>query len=167
MILTIWRHGQAEQGGHDRLRELTGSGRDDVGFGSHRFHEACAAWNIPHPHQILHSPLVRTAQTAEIIAAAFTHASLTAVKALQPGSDAAAVDAALSVFMGADSYLQHTLLVSHQPLVSCLVEHYLGSSSSVPFLVPGGLVTLSLDLLAPHCGTLLFWALPPEYEAGV
>jgi phosphohistidine phosphatase len=167
MILTIWRHGKAEEGVNDRLRELTGSGRDDVGFGSHRLYEACVARNIPQPQAILYSPLVRTSQTAEIIAAAFTHASSTSVKALQPGSDVAAVDVAVAAFMDADSNLQHTLLVSHQPLVSSLVDHYLGVSSSVPFLAPGGLVTLSLDHPLVHCGTLLFWALPPEYAVGV
>lgn len=167
MILTIWRHGAAEEGVNDRLRELTGAGRDDVGFGSHRFHEACNTAKIPHPHNILHSPLVRTAQTAEIIAAAFTHATVTAVKALQPGSEVAAVDEAVSEFIGIDAHQQHMLLVSHQPLVSRLVEHYLAGGGRVPFLCPGGLVTLSLERLKARCGTALFWALPPEYEAGV
>jgi phosphohistidine phosphatase len=167
MILTIWRHGAAEEGVNDRLRELTASGRDDIGFGSHRLHEACSASNVSHPHTILHSPLVRTSQTAGIIAAAFTHASLSAVQALQPGSTVAAVDEAVSRFIDFGHQQQHMLLVSHQPLVSHLVEHYLGEGSSVPFLSPGGLVTLSMEVLAPACGRLLFWAFPPEYEAGV
>jgi phosphohistidine phosphatase SixA len=165
MILTIWRHGAAEEGVNDRLRELSGAGRDDVGFGSHRFHDACKVRNIPHPHKILHSPLVRTTQTAEIVAAAFTHASITAVSALQPGSSVAAVDAAVAGFIENDSPKQHTLLVSHQPLVAHLVEHYLGGGGIVPFLPPGGLVTLSLEHLAAGSGRLLFWAQPPDYEA--
>jgi phosphohistidine phosphatase len=111
--------------------------------------------------------LVRTSQTAGIIAAAFTHASLSAVQALQPGSTVAAVDEAVSRFIDFGHQQQHMLLVSHQPLVSHLVEHYLGEGSSVPFLSPGGLVTLSMEVLAPACGRLLFWAFPPEYEAGV
>lgn len=166
MILTIWRHGTAAEGGNDRLRELTDSGRDDVGFGSHRFHEACITNNIPHPHTILHSPLVRTSQTAEIIAAAFTHASVRAVQALQPGNMPSAVDDAVSQFIDFRMQQQHIVLVSHQPLVSLLVEYYLGGGGSVPYLAPGGLVSLALDDFAPACGKLLFWALPPEYEAG-
>jgi phosphohistidine phosphatase len=165
MILTIWRHGTAEEGVNDRLRELTGSGRDDVGFGSHRFHAICLARTIPHPQKILHSPLVRTTQTAGLIAAAFTHASLAADKALQPGDSVAAVDTVVDESMGSDS--EHLLLVSHQPLVSRLVEYYLGKESSVPFITPGGFVTLSLEDTAPGCARLLFWALPPEYEARV
>jgi phosphohistidine phosphatase len=165
MILTIWRHGTAEQGVNDRLRELAGSGRDDVGFGSHQFHAACLARHIQHPQKILYSPLVRTAQTAELIAAAFTHASMAAENALQPGSSLAAVDAAVDDAISTDPD-QHLLLVSHQPLVSRLIEHYLGAGSEVPFLTPGGLVTLSLLTTAPGHARLLFWALPPEYEAG-
>jgi len=167
MILTIWRHGEAAEGVHDRLRELTDSGRDDMGFGSHRFHAACVTRNIPHPHTILHSPLVRTSQTAEIVAAVFTHATLTPERALQPGSSVAAVDAAVTECTDADFPIQHMLLVSHQPLVSRLVDHYLGAGSNVPFLTPGGLVTLALEHITPACGQLLFWAMPPDYEACV
>ncbi len=166
MILTIWRHGTAAEGDDDRLRELTHSGRDDVGFGSHRFHEACITNNIPHPHTILHSPLVRTSQTAEIIAAVFTHASVKAVQALQPGNEPAAVNKAVSRFINSQVQQQHLVLVSHQPLVSKLTEYYLGRGHSVPFLATGALVSLSLDVLAPDCGRLQFWALPPEYGTG-
>jgi len=166
MIVTIWRHGTAEEGVNDRLRELTGNGRDDVAFGSHQFHAACLVRHISHPQKILYSPLVRTAQTAELLAAAFTRASLAAEKALQPGSSVAAVDAAVDGFIGTDPN-QHLLLVSHQPLVSRLIEHYLGAGADVPFLIPGGLVTLALETTAPACARLQFWALPPEYEAGV
>lgn len=167
MILTIWRHGTAAEGTNDRLRELTDAGRDDIGFGSQRFHEACVANNILHPQAILHSPLVRTSQTADIIAAAFTHASVIAVPTLQPGNKPSTVDKELSRFVDFRLQQQHIVLVSHQPLVSHLVEYYLGGSGSVPFLTPGGLVSLALDVLAPTGGSLLFWALPPAFEAGV
>jgi phosphohistidine phosphatase len=166
MILTIWRHGTAEEGVNDRLRELTGSGRDDVGFGSRQFHQACSSRNIPHPHKILYSPLVRTTQTAELIAAAFTHTPMAAEKALQPGSSVSTVVEAVSAYIDAD-VIQHLLLVSHQPLVSRLVERYVGPGSHVPFLTPGGLVTLSLEGSQQGCAQLLFWALPPEFEACV
>jgi phosphohistidine phosphatase len=167
VILTIWRHGTAAEGTNDRLRELTDAGRDDVGFGSQRFHEACIANKIPHPQAILHSPLVRTTQTAEVIAAAFTHASVRAVPALQPGNKPSTVDEELSRFVDSRLQQQHIVLVSHQPLVSQLVGYYLGGSGSVPFLIPGGLVSLSLDVLVPACASLLFWALPPAFEARV
>jgi phosphohistidine phosphatase len=166
VILTIWRHGTAADGANDRLRELTDAGRDDVGFGSQRFHEACIAYKIPHPQAILHSPLLRTTQTAEIIAAAFTHARVRAVQALQPGNKPFTVDEELSRFVDYRLPQQHIVVVCHQPLVSHLVEYYLEGSGSVPFLIPGGLVSLSLDALGSACGSLLFWALPPAFEAG-
>lgn len=164
MILTIWRHGEAERGAIDRQRQLTENGSDDIAFACWQFHEACNARDIPHPAQILHSPWVRTTQTAEIIASAFTHATFRVEAALQPGSDASAVDNALKKTI--ESGLQHVLLVSHQPLVSYLAEFYLDDGQAPP-LTPGGLLTLSFEVVARQCGALKFWALPPEYEVGV
>lgn len=165
MILTVWRHGAAQDGEIDRQRELTDSGCDDIGFACRQFHKACRDRAIALPTAILYSPWVRTSQTAEIIAAAYTRASCKAEPALQPGSRATAVDQALAEMAFAES--AHVLLVSHQPLVSHLVDQYLGDGGKVPGLSPGGLVTLSFDILAPSCGQLLFWALPPEYEVGI
>ena len=163
MLLTIWRHGEAEDGVNDRLRQLTGRGRDDVSFGCSQFHAACSGKGIPHPTRILHSPWVRTVQTAEIIAAAFSPCTVAAEQALHPGSEVAAVDAAIC----ADGTQEHMVLVSHQPLVSAVVDHYLGEVGSVPFLTAGGLLTMSLDTVAPGCGTRLFWAFPPTYNEGI
>lgn len=165
MIVTIWRHGMAEAGAVDRRRNLTPAGRDDVGFGCRQFHETCASRGLVHPTVILYSPYVRTAQTAEIIAGAFTHAMVAEEKALQPGSDVLAVDVALNNCEKSAGAEQHVVLVSHQPLVSQLADHYLGEEGLVPALSPGGVVTLALDTPAAACGQLLFWALPPEFEA--
>jgi phosphohistidine phosphatase len=167
MILTIWRHGQAEEGTPDRQRVLTESGRDDVSFGCQQFHQASRTWSIPHPDRILCSSWLRTTQTAAIIAAAFPHAVVEEAGALVPTSDVAAVDTALSAFMDAENTDGHAVLVSHQPLVSQLVNHYLGGTGAVPGLPPGGLATLSLEFPGSGCGRLLFWASPPEYEASV
>lgn len=166
MILTIWRHGEAEEGPIDRTRELTNSGCDDVGFGSRQLHKACAIRGIPQPDIILYSPWVRTVQTAKIITAAYTRASASADIALQPGSDIGAVDVALSGIADSNPAAKHLLAVSHQPLVSRLVDHYLGEAGVVPSLSPGGLVTLSLALFESACASLHFWGLPPEYETG-
>lgn len=165
MILTIWRHGQAEEGTPDRQRALTESGRDDVGFGCHKLHQAAQTWGIAHPDRILYSAWLRTTQTAEILAAAFSHATVEDAGVLVPTSDVAAVDTALSALMDAENTDRHVVLVSHQPLVSELVNHYLGGPGAVPSLSPGGLVTLSLECSGFGCGRLLFWAFPPEYEA--
>ncbi len=165
MIVSIWRHGEAGRAVSDRLRELTVTGTDDVGFGCQQFHDICHARNIPHPELVLHSAWVRTTQTADIISSAFTHASVRRIKALQPGGSIEAVDTALAEITASDPDLGHVVLVSHQPLVSYLVDYYLGGVGRVPSLSPGGLVTLNLPAPAVDCGQLLFWALPPYYEA--
>lgn len=166
MLLTIWRHGSAKEGDNDRLRELTTAGRDDVALGSRRFHAICKRRDIQLFTTILHSPWLRTTQTTEIIASRFSSAIVHPESALQPGSNLAAVDAVVSRFSEADGAPQHVALVSHQPLVSRLVDYYLGASD-VPPLPPGGLVTISLDIAGPACGNLAFWAFPPEYEVGM
>lgn len=164
MIVTIWRHGTAEEGVNDRLRRLTSMGRDDVGIGCRQFQHACKLRNIAPLDSILHSPWVRTTQTADIIATAFSSARVSPETALRPGSALSEVDTLL-VALDAGSAVRHAVLVSHQPLVSQLVDHWLGDVSRVPSLPPGGLVTLSFDVAAPSCATLLFWSFPPAYEA--
>lgn len=166
MIVTIWRHGLAEEGANDRLRNLTSTGRDDVGFGCNQFQHACQRRGVPPLTTILHSPWVRTTQTADIIAGAFTGAQNTPEPALRPGSSLSAVDVLLSA-LAAGGVVQHAVLVSHQPLVSQLVDHWLGDTGRVPALPPGGLVTLSFAVAAPACATLVFWAFPPAYETSM
>lgn len=165
MIVTIFRHGEAGSAASDRQRELTGQGEDDVGFGCTRFHEICHNRGIVHPQLILHSPWLRTEQTAGIIASAFSHATLQSVPALKSNSTTAAVDSLLEGLWRSDTRPSHLVLVSHQPLVSELMDHYLGVAALVPALPPGGLATLELEVPAQDCGKLLFWAFPPAYES--
>lgn len=166
MIVTIWRHGEAGHASTDRERELTDSGRDDIGFACQQFHDACEGRGIVAPDRIMHSPWVRANQTADIVAAAFSHATRSWTDVLGPGSDVPTVDNALLDLVREEAPHEHVLLVSHQPLVSHILDFYLGESSgAVPSLSPGGLATLSLEAPARDCGRLLFWAQPPEYEA--
>jgi phosphohistidine phosphatase SixA len=167
MIVTVWRHGEAGSALTDRQRELTDSGFDDIGFGCRQFHESLDARHMPAPDLVLFSPWVRTRETAEIIVAAFTRARSRELEDLRPGSTVAAVEAALGDAYAAAPVPAHVVLVSHQPLVSQLVGHYLGGRNPVPPLSPGGLVTFTLDVLERDCGVLRFWAVPPDYEAGI
>lgn len=165
MFLTIWRHGQAGTASSDRLRELTAAGADDIGFGCQRYHALCESSGIPHPDRVLYSEWRRTTQTAELIAGAFTHATLEPCDALVPGRRSTDVDAALDDLLG-DVYEpdMHLLLVSHQPLVSALVDHYERERGRSPGLVPGGVAVVKLDAPAPGCGRVMFIAQPPEYH---
>ncbi len=167
MILTVWRHGEAGRAPTDRQRELTDTGFDDIGFGCRQVHAALDARDMPAPDLVLFSPWVRTRETAEIITAAFTHARSRELEDLRPGSTVAAVETALGDVCAATPVPAHVVLVSHQPLVSQLVDHYLGGRNPVPPLSPGALVTFTLDAVGRDCGVLRFWAVPPDYEAGI
>ena len=167
MVVTIWRHGEAGRAATDRQRQLTDRGLDDVGFGCHQFHRALDVRGVATPELILYSPWKRTRQTAEIIASAFTHATSSEQGALRPGSSVTAVEHCLAQLHDTPEVPAHLVLVSHQPLVSELVLFYLGSDAHVPPLSPGALVTFALDVPARNCGELVFWAAPPEYEAGL
>lgn len=164
MIVTLWRHGEAGWASRDRQRELTAAGTDDIGFGCHHFHDLCHGRSLPHPDLVLHSDWMRTSQTADIISSAFTHARLCPSEALRPGSTVSRVEQTLSDLLGAEECPQHLVLVSHQPLVSHVINHYLGEPGKVPSLSPGGLATIEMDVSAFDCGKLLFWGVPPEYE---
>lgn len=165
MIVTIWRHGEAGRAPTDRQRQLTDRGRDDAGLGARTFHAALEVRDIAPPERILFSPWTRTEQTAEIIASVFPLATSKEHAALQPGSSVSAVEHCLDSLLDMPEAPPHVVLVSHQPLVSQLVEFYLGSGCNVPPLSPGALVTFALDVPARDCGELVFWAAPPGYEA--
>jgi len=166
MIITIVRHGQAGDAASDESRELTDTGTDDVSFGCHQFRDLCSDKSLPLPDHILHSDWRRTTQTAEILAAAFT-TPVEALDALLPGRVVGDVDRALTQPQSGEDDAAHRVLVGHQPMVSELVNHYLGVRGRVPSLPPGGMVSLRMDIPAQGCGELLFWAFPPEYRGYV
>lgn len=165
ILLTIWRHGEAGWASADSQRELTEQGRDDIGFACQQFHQACLAREIPHPDLILYSPWLRTTQTADLLGSAFSHAQLVPEQVLLPGSSPEAVVAALQRSLERDSTaVEHMVLVSHQPLVSRLVDLLLGTVGEVPPLPPGGLATLELEVVVAGGALLKFWGTPPQYE---
>ena len=112
MFVTIWRHGEAGQAPRDYERTLTDRGCDDLGFGAQHFHGHCESRGVPHPDCIRYSPWTRTRQTADIVSAAFTHASTLEDSRIQPG---AGLDKALALVeeeLGGGA-CEHLLLVCH------------------------------------------------------
>ncbi len=165
MIVTVWRHGQAMQAVSDEMRELSGQGADDISYGAHCLRHHLVERALPDPDQILYSRWRRTTQTAEIISAAFSHTPSVEETALIPGATVHDVDETLNGHFSRPAPPGHLILVSHQPLVSRLVDHYTGEPDYAPGLPPGGLVVLDMDQAGRGSARLLFWALPPEYEA--
>jgi len=146
------------------MRELTDRGRDDIAFGCHQFHHLCEQRDIPHPGRLLYSRWVRATQTAEIIGSAFNHASREDCDALIPGVVVADVESELLRYVQSEPAPWHLLLVSHQPLVSRLVDHLVGEPGLVPPLQPGGLATLQMETVGRDCASCLFSAQPPNFE---
>ena len=165
MLLTIWRHGQAGEAPVDRQRELTARGRTDLQRGRERFVAQCDKRQLPLPAAIHHSPWVRTTQTAQLIRDALPETPLIPFEVLRPGSTVAAIEEAVLALATGDPAPRHVLLVGHQPLVSGLVDACLGSDGAVPALVPGAFTTLEFTAAAPGAARVLFWAMPPEFEA--
>lgn len=166
MIITIWRHGQAGSALSDRERELTSTGVDDIGFGAHQFGGLCEEQGVATPGLVLFSRWKRTAQTADIVAQGLGGIAHYPSEALVPGSNTGRVDQALTELCAATNCPEHVVLVSHQPLVTRLVDHYLGERGRVPSLSPGALAVLTMDIPAAACARLLCWSMPPEYEVG-
>lgn len=167
MIVTIWRHGQAGHATSDRQRQLTPAGREDIALGCHRFARACRERELPLPSLVLHSSWVRTTQTAAILCRELGDVSQQPEHSLTPGtSGLSEVEGALSVLVAGSNGPDHLVLVSHQPLVSRLTDHFLGERGLAPSHTPGALVVLELAVPGPGCASLLFWALPPAYEVG-
>lgn len=163
MIVTIWRHGEAANAVIDRTRELTDTGSHDIHMGCQQLNQHCEQLGLPVPQLLLFSEWIRTRQTAAIVAAQFSDVLQEPCDALIPGRAPGDVDDTVNALLAKRPHVAHVVLISHQPLVSVLVDYYLGTTASVSALVPGGLVTIELDVAAPDCGRLHFCAQPPNY----
>lgn len=164
MILTIFRHGEAAEAATDRARELTEKGAQDVERGATIFQETCRRRVLQLPERVYHSPWVRTTSTAELVCRALDDPPRAALPAIQPGVDVNSVQRWFEENAEAVGGDIHLVMVSHQPLVSHMVDYYLGEGSAVPSLSPGAFATLSMGVPGSACGSLQFWAMPPEYE---
>lgn len=165
MIVTVWRHGEAGPAAEDRLRELTARGERDIGRGAQRLRAICERREVPLPDALWYSRWRRTTRTAELIAAACPGLSPVSEEALIPGCSPADVERVLEPLWQGGTPPRHLVLVSHQPLVSRLVDFLTGQRGAIPSHPPGGLVTLSVDAPAAVGAGLLWWAFPPDYEA--
>ncbi|GAB3277053.1 SixA phosphatase family protein [Parahaliea aestuarii] len=165
MIVTVWRHGEAGRAAEDQLRRLTPHGELDIATGAARQWALCAERSLPAPDALWYSRWVRTTQTAQMLLRSHADLPNRPEEALIPGAGPMQVDVALEALRDTPAPPAHLVLVSHQPLVSELVDHWLGESRAAPPHPPGGLVSLKIEAPARGCGSLLWWAFPPHYEA--
>jgi phosphohistidine phosphatase len=158
VLVTIWRHGEAAPGRPDRERRLTDRGHADLRRGAAAFAPALQDRGLALPDGLHASRWVRTWQTAGYLAEALGLPALEE-EALIPGAEPEDVEACLARLPVA----AHRVLVSHQPLVSGLVDRWLGEPGRVPALSPGAYAVLEAEVFAAGCASLCFWAAPPDY----
>lgn len=165
MWMTVLRHGEAGPAARDRLRELTPRGESDVSRGAGRLLAICERRGAPPPDALWYSRWERTRRTAELVAAAVPGLAPAPEEALIPGSGPRDVERVLEPLWPPGEGPAHLVLVSHQPLVSRLVDYLLGQRGEAPSQPPGGLVTLQVEAPAAGAASLAWWAFPPAYEA--
>jgi len=161
LLLTVWRHAEAAPGSPDQSRALTEQGVLDIEHGARAFGARLRHYDLPPPTLVLFSRWLRTTQTADAICGALPGVASGTLKALIPDSDVAGVDDALVDYTGKET---HIVLVSHQPLVSALIDRCLGTRGEVPVLSPGAYAVLDTPWFTPGFATLLWWASPPDYQ---
>ncbi|MDG1013399.1 MAG: hypothetical protein P8N99_11320 [Luminiphilus sp.] len=147
MLVTVWRHGEAGAAPRDRDRALTPKGVDALGRAVLRFQETIGAKSLPDVTNIMTSPWLRTRQTGDILGAGLA-VNPRAVDWLSPS---ASIDDAGVLFEGFEG---HWILVSHQPLVSELLWHWL-DSRALPSLAPGGWASVSITDHGQGLGALI------------
>jgi len=138
VLITVWRHGEAGPAPSDWDRQLTSRGRASLQIAAADFHRWLGSMALPMVSACLHSPLVRTTQTAELLSTILPCLP-EPCSALEPGRRREEVD---RVVPEGES---HLLLVSHQPLVSRLIDYWLDSNEVAP-LSPGGYATLDVTI---------------------
>lgn len=126
--LYLIRHAPAEERGaawpDDALRPLTAKG-------AKRMRQAAKGLSRlgVDARLVLFSPLVRTQQTAEIVAAALEHPVLVACEALAPGGRVAAA----LIEAGTAAHHSGIALVGHEPDLGAFAAHLLGARRSLAF----------------------------------
>lgn len=111
--------------------------------GAVHFREWCDRSQSALPSSVVHSPLLRTTQTAELLLESLRLGKAEASDLLAPGRS----DYANGAYLDFDQ--AHHLVVGHQPYLSSLIDVWCDADRLQP-LMPGGFAVLSL--LAPSRG---------------
>ncbi|MCP3057776.1 histidine phosphatase family protein [Myxococcus sp. K38C18041901] len=149
------RHGDADaeipEGLGDEARWLTAKARANTAA-----HFASLSERMGPISLILTSPLVRTVQTAQILASALKYEGLLQVhKSLLPDMPVGTVDSLIKEHEG-----ENLVLVGHQPSVGALATHLLGMQSSPKAVNPGTVIALERTEGESAQYKLLFYAAP-------
>jgi phosphohistidine phosphatase len=148
MDLILWRHAEAEEGGQDLARALTGKGRKQAA--------RVAEWlqqRLPAKFALLASPAVRAQQTAEALGE-----KIKTVERLAPGARVADIlDAA-----GWPDHKGTVVVVGHQPDLGNAVAHLLSGSQGDWSLKKGALCWLASRERGTQSQVVLRAAISPD-----
>lgn len=151
MLLGLLRHGIAEvesPTGHDFDRRLTPAGRAELEQQLDRIQ----SWGWT-PSAILHSPFVRTTQTARAVAARLPTVPSIVEETLAIGT--------IDGIVRACAAHRAPLLVGHEPTLGRLAAHLVGAPSGAMPVEKAGFVLLELDRLPTTRPARLVLFVPP------
>jgi phosphohistidine phosphatase len=153
----VIRHGVAEDRGEawpdDSKRPLTEEGTSRLRKASRALARIGMSLDV-----VLTSPLVRTRQTAEIVAAAFSpHPAIVTVDALAPDGSVAAVLTELEKH----GRRKRIAIVGHEPAVGELAARLAGMRQAME-LKKGAICRIDLESLPPKSPGALRWFLTPK-----
>lgn len=156
--LYLIRHGVAEERGErwpdDSKRPLTADGMARMEKTARGLARLDIEFDV-----VLTSPLVRTRQTADILAAEIdAHPPIVNVDALAPGGDYAAIIAVLEKH----ARRQRIALVGHEPGIGELAARLIGSRHPIEFR-KGAVARIDLDEIPPNGPGDLRWLLPSKF----
>jgi phosphohistidine phosphatase len=119
---------------------------------------------LERPDSILTSPLVRTVQTANIVAKALgCKDRIETSDALRPGATAAKLRSLLA--RRAESRMLHIMVVGHEPDLGQIASQMIGASGPVVEFKKGALCAIRLEDSHLDQGTLLWHVAPKHLRA--
>jgi phosphohistidine phosphatase len=156
--LYLIRHGVAEERSDawpdDTKRPLTDEGMSRLRKSARSLARLGVSFDV-----ILTSPLVRTHQTAEIVAAAFSpKPAVVKVDALAPDGSTAAVIAEL------ENHVKRTriAIVGHEPGIGELGARLIGTRHEMEFK-KGAIARIDVEQLPPKAPGILRWFIAPKF----
>ncbi|MCE9599807.1 MAG: histidine phosphatase family protein [Spirochaetia bacterium] len=155
MKLLLARHADALPGSPDADRRLSRKGESDIGLMAKLI--LGANWKID---ELLHSPLIRAKQTAQLFAEALG-ASCTvspgSAPFLSPGAELDDSVAHLS-----KSRASAALWVFHMPDVATYASYFLGLPPASFYVTPGTILALNISFPLAPGKAMLIWTMQPE-----
>lgn len=156
MLVTCLRHATAEPHSHaqaDANRELVKKGREQMA----RVGEFCRK-NALLPGRLYNSPLLRTQQTADLLAKALPACPAPMEAAwLALGAEPAEIVAELTILQA--SGVEDVWLVGHEPDMSALISYLLGADYDCIVIKKASLTRLVVDCYTDVSAQLL-WSVP-------